>query len=563
MIMKNIKLGIQFKSASQGDKVLYEQNVDKSWTNSVFDLRPFLGYIENSDSSIMLMLTSIDSGHLLTLAQKIAGRGGDYSSAWIYIPESVKISGHEIEKIIDAIKDNKLLDDLTYTECLESLFSQEYESEPIKRKTIAGITALNKVAYRYYNGETKITLTELLDKRNQSYYRQYRTVFLLDCESNIECSDAKNLTDVPLENDILITAPDGVDGFVPYLEEKRFEGKIYVREGDEISLCWKREGYESITKRTIIQNDDYKWILPQREEYKQWVSYDNIRVVDEFRKNINEYQLKIGGQKVNPGGRISIKEELIENIEVEVEAEGYETFRNKRDMSKKNEIKLCKKTYEFYLPLKNGRTITLTGCKELDSPVEGYIIDKDNRYCNKYKHNLVYNHQNRTLRRRCLIGAIVIILVGFCGGYFSAHYIERPYRKEVNRLRNKVDTLEGKNEKLSKQNKKLEKERDIAQDDLKESNIKSAIKYLDEHSKWNCEEMGKYQELTGLWEAMNQYDFEKIRKFKSKLEGSKNFKDILKAIDDNKDKKFTGTYTSGKDFDISISRYIDELFKKK
>ena len=75
--------------------------------------------------------------------------------------------------------------------------------------------------------------------------------------------------------------------------------------------------------------------------------------------------------------------------------------------------------------------------------------------------------------------------------------------------------------------------------------------------------MGEYQELTGLWEAMNQYDFEKIRKFKSKLEGSKNFKDILKAIDDNKDKKFTGTYTSGKDFDISISRYIDELFKKK
>ena len=35
MIMKNIKLGIQFKSASQGDKVLYEQNVDKSWTNSL------------------------------------------------------------------------------------------------------------------------------------------------------------------------------------------------------------------------------------------------------------------------------------------------------------------------------------------------------------------------------------------------------------------------------------------------------------------------------------------------------------------------------------------------
>ena len=55
-------------------------------------------------SSAVLMLTSVDTGHILTVASLIEGRITDCISAWIYVPASIIIAGKELVEIVDAVK---------------------------------------------------------------------------------------------------------------------------------------------------------------------------------------------------------------------------------------------------------------------------------------------------------------------------------------------------------------------------------------------------------------------------------------------------------------------------
>ena len=91
--MDNNKLGLKIVRINQGYTDLLEINGDQIWTKNVWDIRKDLENIDNLDgSSAVLMLTSIDTGHILTVASLIEGRITDCISAWMYVPASINIS---------------------------------------------------------------------------------------------------------------------------------------------------------------------------------------------------------------------------------------------------------------------------------------------------------------------------------------------------------------------------------------------------------------------------------------------------------------------------------------
>ena len=103
--MDNNKLGLKIVRINQGYTDLFEINGDQVWTKNVWDIRKDLENIDNLDgSSAVLMLTSVDTGHILTVASLIEGRITDCISAWIYVPASINIAGKELVEIVDAVK---------------------------------------------------------------------------------------------------------------------------------------------------------------------------------------------------------------------------------------------------------------------------------------------------------------------------------------------------------------------------------------------------------------------------------------------------------------------------
>lgn len=128
--MDNNKLGLKIVRINQGYTELLEINGDRAWTKNVWDIRKDLENIDNLDgSSAVLMLTSIDTGHMLTVASLIEGRITDCISAWIHIPATISVSGKELVELVESAK-KEILANERNDEKLRQLFSKEYELAP-------------------------------------------------------------------------------------------------------------------------------------------------------------------------------------------------------------------------------------------------------------------------------------------------------------------------------------------------------------------------------------------------------------------------------------------------
>ena len=286
--MDNNKLGLKIVRINQGYTDLFEINGDQVWTKNVWDIRKDLENIDNLDgSSAVLMLTSVDTGHILTVASLIEGRITDCISAWIYVPASIIIAGKELVEIVDAVK-KEILANERNDERLTQLLSKTYESAPASRIT----TKSNgeKCAYRYYGQKAKYTLAELLKDMCQSYYKNYKSIFLLDNSTSLRCLSGDNLSDHKVYSMVVIKSPGQVDSFVPYIGEQPFVGQMYAIEGDVINIEWRRDGYMPIhTSSTITPGAKYS--LPTPNQYVRLLPYNYIKITDEWNQRVEDYEL--------------------------------------------------------------------------------------------------------------------------------------------------------------------------------------------------------------------------------------------------------------------------------
>ena len=339
--MDNNKLGLKIVRINQGYTDLFEINGDQVWTKNVWDIRKDLENIDNLDgSSAVLMLTSVDTGHILTVASLIEGRITDCISAWIYVPASINIAGKELVEIVDAVK-KEILANERNDERLTQLLSKTYESAPASRIT----TKSNgeKCAYRYYGQKAKYTLAEAPKKDMcQSYYKNYKSIFLLDNSTSLRCLSGDNLSDHKVYSMVVIKSPGQVDSFVPYIGEQPFVGQMYAIEGDVINIEWRRDGYMPIhTSSTITPGAKYS--LPTPNQYVRLLPYNYIKITDEWNQRVEDYELCVEKKQVNKGDDIQISESMLNNVWVEIYAEGYEPRSGHVNLMQPVHIKMTKR----------------------------------------------------------------------------------------------------------------------------------------------------------------------------------------------------------------------------
>ena len=552
--MDNNKLGLKIVRINQGYTDLFEINGDQVWTKNVWDIRKDLENIDNLDgSSAVLMLTSVDTGHILTVASLIEGRITDCISAWIYVPASINIAGKELVEIVDAVK-KEILANERNDERLTQLLSKTYESAPASRIT----TKSNgeKCAFRYYGQGAKYTLSELLKDMCQSYYKSYKSVFLLDNSSKLKCLQGDNLSDQKVYSMVVVKSPGNIDSFVPYIGERPFVGQIYAIEGGTIDIEWRRDGYMPIhTKSTIAPGAKYS--VPTPNQYVRVLNYNYIKVVDEWSQRVTDYDLYVAKQRISKNEDIRISEATLNNVWVKIHAEGFEPISGHLNLTQPVQLKLVKETYayEFLLPLKNEEgyyPIKISGNRKMkNSPVKGYVTE--NGYVTRNDKNyLRFKPFTRKFWITCLICSIIVLLLGICGGYALNDFIGgKADNQEVGKLTKENDDLKSRIKELEKRNYNYVPKGSESNSD--EKSVDAAISYIDHNNVWNRTEMEKHEPLKGLWDAMNERRFDDILAYDNVLGKSAIFKELVVAITKNRHKPFSGNFnTNPNDFDITI-----------
>ena len=549
--MDNNKLGLKIVRINQGYTDLFEINGDQVWTKNVWDIRKDLENIDNLDgSSAVLMLTSVDTGHILTIASLIEGRITDCISAWIYVPASINIAGKELVEIVDDVT-KEILANERNDEKLTQLLSKSYESVPASRIT----TKSNgeKCAFRYYGQGAKYTLSELLKDMCQSYYKSYKSVFLLDNSSKLKCLQGDNLSDQKVYSMVVVKSPGNIDSFVPYIGEQPFVGQMYAIEGGTINIEWRRDGYMPIhTKSTIAPGAKYS--VPTPNQYVRVLNYNYIKVVDEWSQRITDYDLYVAKQRISKNEDIRISEATLNNVWVEIHAEGFEPISGHMNLTQPIQLKLVKETYayEFLLPLKNDEgyyPIKISGNRKMEnSPVKGYVTE--NGYVTRNDKNyLRFNPFTRKFWITSLICSIIVLLLGICGGYalndLSGGKVDNT---EVSQLTKENAELKSRIKELEKRNYNYTPKG--ATNNNEDYSLDAAVSYLDNNNKWNRTEMEKFDDLKGLWDALNERLFDDIIKYEAKLKQSVTFSEVLQAVKANKHKKFAQSYSN--DYDIRI-----------
>lgn len=545
--MDNNKLGLKIVRTNQGYTEPLEINGDCAWTKNVRDIRKDLENIDNLDgSSAVLMLTSIDTGHMLTVASLIEGRITDYISAWIHIPATISVSGKELVELVESAK-KEILANERNDEKLKQLFSKEYELAPATK--MAGGSVGEKCAYRYYGQKAKYTLAELLNDMYQSYYKNYKRIFLLDNSTNLRCLSGDNLSDQKVYSMVVVKSPGKVDSFEPFIGEQRFEGQMYGVEGEIIKILWKRNGYLPIETETTIRQD-IKFSIPTRNQFMREIPFNTIRVVDKSGRSINEYKLSVAGKSIQSGQPITISESIINNVSVEILAEGYERKSENVNLNQNVTIKMAEEiySYKFILPPTNAEdecTIDISSNREIkNSPIKGYVI-KGGYVTRNGKNYLIFKPFGRKFWITCLICSIIVLLLGICGGYALNDFIGgKADNQEVGKLKSRIKELEKTNDNYAPKG---------SESNSDEKSVDAAISYIDSNNVWNRTEMEKHEPLKGLWDAMNKRRFDDILAYGNVLSKSTIFKELEAAITKNRHKPFSGNFnTNPNDFDITI-----------
>lgn len=525
-------IGLRIVKADGGAQQVLSVNEEQTWTKFVTnDLRKETNLLSglNKDNTFIMYSTS-DSHEFFTVIRdisEIGDRDGAFIAAWISVPLDMNISGSALVEIINETR-NEILSPKINTDRLRDLFSDSYIKNDVPKAYTE--TKGETVAVRYYGKGYDYSLSELLNMNlSQPYNGKYRRIFLIDGESGIKAKSCDDITDKRLAPSFIITAPEKTNGFIPTIDKKDFTGKVSISKGDVVTIVWKKTGYCDIKKTVTIENDspDFSF-LPT--DVKMAVSHSNIHIVDEDGDPLEGYTLIINKQELKQGYMLPVSEDVIGQSEITVRCAGYETYTKTQNLRGSVRITLKKEVngYVFSLPLLSRRPdyveITINSKEEIKkSPIAGYVT-RGTIYpvsFGKHVNDLYYDPYVEVgkERKKGLILAIIAFVAGLIIGistvYFFAH--------------KKMDNLQGQIQKA--QTEQQAKAEEAKQKEMSKKTSNAAVDYLKGHTKWVKSEMEEYECLKGLWDEINNLEYDKILSRKSELDRAEDFNELCTQIE--------------------------------
>lgn len=507
----------------------------------IVDIREWLqSWVIPQDKYIKFMTFGQD-GTYYVWARYSSTRGcSDSVSKWIYIPKGVKISGKDILDLERKAKDE------TRTEALEKLFATEFPYKPDANAiSVTNVNGKEKYAVRYYDTEDQ--LADIIgEKRFQQYYSDYKVIFLIDRQSGIKVREGAvidDLTDRTMEERIVVSRPYSDDiekkfGLVPELflgdEPLTDDREFPAYKGQLIDIVAKREGFDNIPCK-IMAGEDKKRCSFESPEKCIWnkLITKNFFQVDDGENNLDgnipleELDIYINGHLIKEEG-VTLTEKQGEDCTIEVKdkkkAPRYELFKEEHAYiflteGKKFPIHLEKKSnsYAYRIQLSNKEVVKLAiNSKKGDfnekAPFCGYVVDTDPFSMRSKEKMLVLN--SFYLLKLIMIGfgiGVVVASIVFFTLFYSGMADNTATSPEV---ANKDSVV-------------------TAPVEVDNYSLEAAIRYLDNNKKWNRDSMERYDDLKGLFDAMNEFRLSTVIDSYSQLSTSTRYATLVETAKKN------------------------------
>lgn len=543
--------------------------------------------LDESARSVVFLRFLGPEGYLICVFQarpENSGRPYDGAAAWIHVPASAMLSGIDTERLIDEV-DAAMSEErgINYTK-LDALFTKEYE----QKNVLSALSTIGSngptAGIRYYGVGTDFQLSELLGNNiAQQVYSNYKAVFFLRKNDNIAVSTPEIST--PLSQTCIVSAPSPVDGYNAFFENGMpFNVDLEYPLNAPLTIVWKKAGYQDIVKKANAKggnaNETAKLFEMNKSEIKVAIK-KQIFVVFGDSRILTNYQISLDGEVLKDVLYIS-EEKLKRGIRVKVVADGFKTYAEDHKLgldSKQVTIQLKRQSfiYEFAIPMhSDGKKIddgllsVKLNTRLNNCPIKGYSLKGD--HINEGEGNV--NHLKRTGMQDaikhfaygflfCLVIVMVIFLVRFIKNIDDVNFKFGWPPIEVVR----VDSSNGD---YNVSNGDLE-------NDANDNNIvdyfseEKAIAYLNSTNIWSKDSLAKYPYLEGLFDALNDYKFDKIvNEWADKLKNVSKFKNVVSSAKRAKETQWnlgqdnhTPSFNTKDEKGISLDEYIDWISKDR
>lgn len=567
MATQSFKLGFARKIISEGAQPAETINADGTWERKVSDLRSYLKLLDmgvNPRERVATFISYDEGGLFITLITLVDGRVGDHLSGWIYIPRILNVPVEKIMAAHQLVKDS--LQYKVSDEELKRFFNVDYQPREVAEVYKASEKGIQKWGY-YDLNKSGYSLTEFFERAYQEVFTHYEAIYLHEKDTIIGIRDGKrfeDLTQTKLRKSVLICPPAEAESqrwtkvnAQIFLNGKPFIKKARMKEGVLLRMELRRDGFETICaeeQKLTLEHDGKPFEFPKKNlKWMRRISTNDFDV-----RNCNGVQLnnraiiRIDTHTITREG-ILLSEDIWNKCNATIKCTNYQTIENKEFKLSmgENKVKMYREPINYNVTMVNGEKAKMTLESEHlpedgSSPLKGYELGSRNHL--RFKSDVW---------KQRLIGfgvpIALYLVVAACmalDAWFTTHEFSlKPSFPFVEVTEVKQDKTETSS---------------VFFDEEKNERSEAAIAYLNNNETWHRDSLESFDETKGLFDALNTYDYCKLKKMNAILSSSTSYKKLIGTVDSCKTfmkTKEGSEYNIKNDSLINWMRYADKLKK--
>lgn len=395
----------------------------------------------------------------------------------------------------------------------------------------------------------------------QPQYSKYAGILLYRSADGITLyNDTNDVTNKQLAHMVTLMPPaKSFNGFTPYIDHQPFSEPIWVADGSTIKINWCHSSFEPFIQEYTVSGNGTTPSTPNTSKAQRKISRNTFYVTEQGTQNtITDFSVTVNDREINDQEVFTYSE--LTHANVQIMSPGYSSYSGILDLAKTTQalvqLRIQHKTYRFDLPLDTPEPVEaihiyiktkkpITRC-----PIEGYNIIGDT-ICegSNVTNRLVYSGGKSSLKLFIpVITGLICTIAGFLLGWIAfavpeTKNIQEPTTEIVETptaATTGLATAIAENATSAPAQTQPESApvaepeptpEPVAQTSTAEPDYIAGAEYLQSHKNWNRAELENIPGMSGLFDDLNTYNFDRILTYwQPLLEGrSATFDAVIRA----------------------------------
>lgn len=552
-----------------------------------------IGIPVGDTQSVSIGFKYIPSGLLIALVKRMEVRGDSSRSnraLWIYVPSQILVSPHEMHNIIEVTKsmfDNPMsfVNNQRFEEAVPEVFRRDFPTaiHPSPSGNMNGDT------FAIINCNTEYTPVKILDFGYQNVYATFGIILLNT--SGISSPGVAKIDVNSLKKYIWLNWPvrlpetlRGATSVAIYIDRQPMSPTGSFYEVGRHNVMLMQRGFEPVESVITIEETNANKPLDLGSDWqgKKWIKKIDLNgwsITNDQNGSLLREAIFQSPDTITATGEplpifrwndnVFISSENLKNFNLEINCPGYEPLKKHIDLSQQQYV-----------------AISLKKLPEPPRPKPSVLPNWDER-----SHNQFHNENENTNKMTQLMANNQIklqnqldkekkskkfwMLMACCGFAASILFLILWLTKDRNgepedlkilpTQSTQESDISGSNYEIIENELPVNKEN--TPNDKNEPGqaygLENAVKYLDSNNTWNFEDLEKYEDLKGLYIAMDTFNWDALaNNYGKKLKDSKKFKNIANDAAQNLKEGVVATrnYNIPGVTSIKYKEYTDKIF---